>query len=792
MKLSLSWIFDHIDADWEKQNVDHITSLFNKITAEIEHYYPISHNLDDFYVATAQALTSKNLFIQELSKEITLSPRNNEFDLIGSHQRDICYFIKKSENQTFSWATLQDFNLDKHGLFPSIDVPEKDIQGSWRNAFQRKDIIFEVDNKSITHRPDLWCHRGFAREIAAFLNLNFIDKKAQGMFDITLPIKNFDNISQETKSCPFIIKNEASGACNKFSGLYIPSIENKASSIFITSRLINVGSRPLNGIIDLTNYVMLDMSQPVHAYDAEKVAKKTVVVRQAKNKELLPLLDGTTAELTQEDLVIADSEKPIGLAGIKGGLEDSISEKTTSVFFESANFDPVTIRKTSLRQKIKTDSSSRFEKTLDKNQCEDAIIRFLSLCKQVGIKVTTAQEIVTVGANQEEVTILVHHSFLEKHIGKTLPPDEVCALLEKLEFKITQTKEKNGVVYNITVPSFRASKDISSQEDILEEVVRTYGFENIMITVPKIQSSPFDLEPMKRKRAIFQHLAFAEKMIEQQNYALYDEAFLSKLELELPTAISIKNPVSENFYILRGSLFPGLLKNIDDNIVHKDFLRFFEFGKVWRKSKKDVSEIEVISGIIFAKRGNIDFYEGKDIIVNTLVTLGYSFSSTNWKKLSHENVWYHPYQTAEIFYNDQKIGIAGIINNALLQKIHVIPESNAFIFELDTNFLFTNNMPTKTYQLISKYQEIFFDLSMLTPLKITMEQLQKTLYEVDANIRSVELVDFFEKKEWTDKKSITLRLWLEKRDSTYEKEEITAIWEKAIKTIEKMGITIRS
>ena len=795
MKLSISWIFDHIDACWREQDIDFLVKKFNQVVAEIEGYHRVNFDMDKFALAQLLEATDDGfkIFIPEWKKEIILPVRIDLRSFIPSNE-NIAYMVIKTGKE-IRWSQLKDFNSDKDGNIPPLDVLQKDLSGDWKKNFESEDIIIEVDNKSITHRPDMWGHRGFAREIAAFLDLPFL---SADNFLAEKKVECFDKLAKPTKTNPISIEIKDEKACKRFAGIYFNSIENKPSNPFIVSRLIKVGVRPINGLVDLTNYLTLDWSQPVHAYDAQKIEGKKIIARMAKNGEELVLLDDSILELTDKDLIIADIEKPLCLAGVMGGIDSGVGSDTKSIFFESATFDAATVRRAAFRHKCRTESSMRFEKTLDPNQNLEGILRFLKLADEFKIKIESADEILSVGPAADKKVLQVSHSFLEKRSGLELHDYDVTVPLKRLGFDVEMDKmakaERPELLYTISVPTFRCSKDIEIKEDILEEVVRYYGFERIKPELPSIIKLPSDLTPVFRRRKIKDLLVNTAKMIEVQNYSLFDETFLISVGLqEQNVAAEIINPVSENLRRLINSLIPGLFRDIKENFMQQDCLRFFEFGRIWSTGlKQEILEQKSLAGIFFEKRKNVDFYECKSYLNSLLNMLGIKSESIEWRKIDKPKIsWAREYQTAEILVDNEKIGIAGKVDTLFLSKLDVLPERDAFFFEIDGDYLLHFIADTKKFKPLPKYQETTFDLSFFAPLNLTTQQIEKTLINVDKLITKVELIDFFEKEEWQDKRSLTFRVWLTDTEKTLEKEEIDAIWKKSIKAVEKAGVQIR-
>jgi phenylalanyl-tRNA synthetase beta chain len=789
MKLSLSWIFDHIDADWQKQDPSHIAARFNQVTAEIEHVATVSWDLKPFFIGTiiSSHQAAIQLDVPELGKKIELPFAR----LDTSYNQATTAFMVKQDGANYRWATLADFDSDKDGLMPAFYATADDLAGGWRKRFQAHDFIFEVDNKSVTHRPDMWGHRGFAREIAAYLDLKLSPAKD---FLSDLPISHRPADHAATTSNPITISNKAPQACTRFTGVYIGGIDNRPCDFYITSRLLKIGSRPLGGIVDLTNYLMNDWGQPVHAYDADKLVGQSVTIRMATPGEKMTLLDGTVIDLTDQDAVIADAQTVHCLAGVRGGQHSGVSAATKNIFFEAATFDPGFIRRSAQRHKTRTDSSARFEKTLDANLSPQAAPRFIKLLAEYGIKAQPAHELLSVGKTAEPLTISMTHDFLEKRAGMPFKVDEVVTMLTRLEFGVAVQKDAQGKTeYTIAVPTFRSSKDVKIREDILEEVVRSYGFERIALVAPEFVRAPYSPRAVVRTEQLKRYWAFGCRMTEQQNYALADESFLKQLGYTPDVAVSLVNPISENHPNMITSLVPGLLKNISENHHQRESLAFFELGRVWQNDQGEPVERKSLAGISFKKRTDVDFYGLKDAITIQLTMLGFDAAQLTWQKIEEvlSAPWYKPYQTAAIFYGDKKLGYLGKADQRILTKLAVDTACDAAIFELDANFLTEDAAPVPTYKPISKFQDTYIDISMFVPLALEVANLEKLMTSVSGLITKTELLDVFEKPEWTDKRSMTFRLWLSSHEQTLEKDMVDAVWKNATELLTTHGATVR-
>ncbi|MFA5306338.1 MAG: phenylalanine--tRNA ligase subunit beta [Candidatus Babeliales bacterium] len=794
MKLSLAWIFDHIDADWKQQDIDKLVALFNKRTAEVEDFYRIAFDLQRFFIGRCTNTSAQSVILEipELGKDIELPLRTKTIDMIPTSVKQPCFMVVKEAEHSYRWATLTDFGVEKDGLVPALDVTMSDINGAWREKFEDTDVILEIDNKSITNRPDMWGHRGFAREIAAFLNLSL---KPEAQFLHQLPIQAFAHTSQATATTPFTLTNHAPHACTRFEGLYFPTVENHSSNLLLASRLMKVGSRPINALVDAVNYCMLDWSLPMHAYDATSIVQKSILIRMAQDQEQLPLLDGETLSLSTQDLVIADPQKPLCLAGIMGGIQSGLTAATTAAFIEAAAFDAGTIRRTAQRSKKRTEASARFEKTMDPHQCSKALQRLLKICASINLKLQHADEIVAAGTLPPPSIIEVTHEFLEERSGIKLSEEQVTRPLRNFEFNVIKSHNaEHKTVYLITIPSFRATKDIKIKEDILEEIVRSYGFENITPQLPRLLRTAFDLTPTTRLNAIKHFLASSAHMTEQQNYAMYDEQFLAQLHLKLDAAVTLVNPVSENFSRMAGSLIPALFKNVIENHQQRDALAFFECGRIWRKasSPEEVERLS-IAGIFFAKRATIDFYACKQHLCMLFKELGCAHSSLVWEKPHATSApWYSQHQTAIISANKLHVGIAGKVDTQFLAKLDIGAPCDAFVFELEGDILSKQAQPIPHYQSLNKYPATYFDLSLLVPLAGTVAIIEHTLKQTSDLIMQVELIDKFEKGGSSETRALTFRIWLAHPERTLEKNDIETTWKAAVAALAHHNIQVRS
>ena len=528
---------------------------------------------------------------------------------------------------------------------------------------------------------------------------------------------------------------------------------------------------------------MLDIGHPMHVFDAAAFEKQEVVIRPAKSKEKLELLDGTEIEMRTEDLVIANHEKPVSLAGIYGGLHSGYTSKTKSLFLEAAGFDPTAIRKTAQQFKLRTEASMRFEKHLDPMQNVTVLQRFVFLAQKLGVLDAVSAPIVSVGEVIKPRVIEVDHALIEKSLGVELKSDFIITTLESLGFGVESSKES----YSVTVPTYRMTKDISIVEDIIEEVGRVYGFDAIPHQLPVREMAPFDVSVVQNIRKIKQYCAYSLQMHEVRDYLFYDESFLRELApwtYNEDRVVAVQNPVSENWKVMVSSLIPHLLKH---TIAHKrdhDQARFFEWNNIWHKNKKDIVEGTALSGVFYNAQG-IDFYAAQSELQGLFDAL---HLEVEWKKEQGAAEWFDAHRSGSLYLGEKKIGTAGMLNRSFCKALS---DSDLFIFELDAKFLSEYQREVVQYQAWSKYQDVKQDISLFVPLSLTVSQVLATIREASDLIKDPELIDFYEQEKWLDKRSITVRYTISNHERTLEKTDIDAVVAQVTKAVEAKQAVVR-
>lgn len=778
MKLSINWIFDHIQGSLKNYDIQDLIKRLSATTAEIEAVKKITIDLDTLTLArvTKQAGDSVTLESGEWKKEFVLEG--------GSRLvKDAVYLIKKEQKQ-YRLATMVDLGAEKEGVLPALACSDEEFKGSWKQSVETEDYTVTLDNKAVTHRPDLWGHRGFARELAAILGLSL---KPEEYFLAAKPIKHFGLRAPESSTNPYTIEIADTRVCKRLAALHISSCNYKPSLMQTVFRLARIDARAIDAIVDATNYVMYDFGQPMHAFDAHKIEGNKLVAQAARDGEKLVLLDGEEITLTAADCIIGDGNKALALAGIMGGAQSGVSAHTKSLLLESANFDATAIRLTAARYKKRTEASARFEKSLDPNQNTQVLLRFLKLLDDAQITYSASSSIISLGDLAQEKAITVTNDFIVKRLGSPVAADMVVKILTALGFGVRAFPGISDTQFDITVPTYRSTKDVSIKEDIVEEVGRFVGYAHIVPQLPTRQMAPLDHSRIRVTRAIKNHCAFALGMRELYTYAFFDEDFIRRVEFDPQNTVTIKNPVSENWKRLVTSLVPHLLKNVEINITKQDRLRFFEVGRVWSlHNKTEITERGALAYIDCAYKSTIDFYDAKAQL-QTLFDLLHV--PVLWRKPQTPVApWYDEHQTGELLVDNIVIGYAGKLSPVFLANVC---EGECFAVELDMEFLLSYTSAERMFMPLPKYQTVSLDISMIVPHAVTVDSLESTIVQADARVCDIALVDFFEKPEWGDRRSVTLRFVLVDEHKTMTKEEIDDVWNSVVQSVKTLGAEIR-
>lgn len=677
---------------------------------------------------------------------------------------------------------------DEHDGIMILDKSAK-IGENFSEYLKLDDIIFEIDNKSLSNRPDLLNHYGIARELSAIF-LSELKPYDKFIKEFTIP-----EIGEKLE-----VKVEERDICPKYLAIKIENIKIKESPAWLKERLIAIGQKPINNVVDIGNYVMFELGQPLHAFDADKVEK--INVRMAKEKEKIETIDDKERILTKEDLVITDGDNVLAIAGIMGGKNSAVSDKTSSIILEAANFKDSSIRRSSQRLKLRSESSLRFEKALDPNMPELALRRFISILLESLPELKVVTPIIEVNNYKEEKKeIDLSFSWLELKIGQALDRKKAIEDLVNLGFEVNK---KNEDEFSVIVPPWRATKDVNIKEDVLEEVLRLYGYNNVsssFIEASLVPPQKNELRELERKIKNFLALKFS--FFEVYNYSFVAEDLLSKLEIDFLSHLRIANPLSEKHNILRQSLIPNLSLNIKNNQFKADYLGFFEIGNVFfnypGNFKKDNLSDEVLPhqeaklGISIANSKSDIFLEAKGVVEALIMYISHSYAQIEFGFCDLPPSWSRKDKTANVYVSGKKIGIVSVLKNSVANKTGIKKES-VFI-ELNFNDLFeiTKQFPRPIFKEPVKFPVVIRDLAFVIDEEILYNEIKKEIVNFSSLINSVELFDVYQgEKLELGKKSLAFRINYLSTEKTLTSQEIDLLQRDLLKQLEdKFSIKLR-
>lgn len=651
-------------------------------------------------------------------------------------------------------------------------------------------IVLEVDNKSLSNRPDLWGHYGLARELSVLLNKKLKDYEYKELKIKEAKAKKGENISVDIK---------AKNLCRRYIGLKIDNIKIEESPEWLKNELNAIGLNSVNNIVDITNYVMIELGQPLHAFDGENIKK--IIVRKANKGEKMITLDDKERILDEEDLLICSDKESLAIAGVLGGKNSQINNATTSIIIESANFDAISVRKTAQRLGIRSDAVMRFEKSLDPNWCEMAIKKAAELVKKVCPQAKFNYELIEAGdfKNQEQI-INLDILWAEKIIGQKIEDKKIENILSSLGLEI---KDKNDNIWQIAIPSWR-QKDLKIKQDLIEEIVRIYGYNNISNSLPESSILPPEKDPetelIKQSKNILVH---SFNMNEVYNYSFVSEEQLEKLDLDDKSYIKLLNPLSKQSSLLRQTLTTNLISNIKTNQAKYDSIKLFEVGNVFlntpggpnkdEKMNESLPYQEKKLALILANKKGSTFEELKNIVFNLLYQLSQGQEA---EFLGSETIinWADKSEKCLILLGGKEIGFLATIDKNIAIKNGIKTETTACELNLKNLLIIIDKLKVDRYQGISKFPAVNRDLAFVINEKISYNDISKELKNFHSLINKIELFDVYSGQNLENgKKSLAFHLSFQSEEKTLSGEEVEEIVSKLIKHLEdKFSAQIRN
>jgi len=694
---------------------------------------------------------------------------------------------------TFSYNWLQSFFKRK------LPKPEKMTELLTMHAFeveetkkQDGDWLFDID--VLPNRAhDCFSYLGVARELAAILNFKFQPPE----------IKLIEDKNNKTST---LLKLRAGGKdCPRYTARVISGVKIGTAPKWIQEKLTASGLRPINDVVDIVNYVMLETGQPLHAFDFNKISSirnqkrpygesqatiktknkkfktRKIIVRRAKVGEKITTLDEEKYDLDKDILIIADEKGPLAIAGIKGGKRAEIDRKTKVIVLEAANFDQRVIRRGSKKIDLKTDASLRFEQGLDPNLTENAINRAAALIQETcGGKIP--QGLVDFYPRKFlPKRLKLDLNYVKSLLGLEIAKKEIKETLERLSFKV---KEKNPEQLEVEIPTFRL--DVSLQEDLIEEIGRIYGYPKIPSVFPVAA-----LIPPKKNLEIYWEDMIKNSLKEAGFFEVYNYSFLAgedvdifKLAKQKSFLLEIENPTSADYQYLRSSLIPNLLKDVRKNQKFFREIKIFELGKIFKSVKSKPSEKKMLTGIITGDA----FYQAKGVIDLLLNNLGISnIWYDEYRPTPEESqisIW-HPQKSAEIKIDGEEIGFLGEISPKIRELMKIEPKVVVFDIDFEKLTKFANQ--ENEYRPISPYPAAVRDIAVLVPKFVKVDEVLSKIEQAGKGIiRDVDLFDIYEGEEIGEgKKNLAFHIVYQVEDRTLSSEEIEKIQNEIIKALER-------
>jgi phenylalanyl-tRNA synthetase beta chain len=668
-----------------------------------------------------------------------------------------------------------------------------DLDGSFvpgtplEEALKLSDIVFEVD--LTPNRPDCLSYIGVGREVGAFTE----PKQKVTLPDYRVPEDKIGDLSIHDYAKVQISDPDL---CPRYSAGLLIDVKIEPSPFWLQDKLESIGLTPINNVVDITNFVMMETGQPLHAFDFDNVAKGRIIIRRADSDVDFTTLDSKTHKLESDMLMICDGDGPVALAGVMGGENSEILDSTTTVLVESAYFNPVSIRKTAKKTGIATDASHRFERGVDPEGTVNALNRALTLIAQVCNTTTIAKGIIDeYPQKQAQPEIDMNTDALNSRLGTHLDAHEIKHILESVDFKV---ENKDEAWLKVGIPSFRV--DVTRPEDLSEEVARLWGYNNIETSYPMVAAKGKLLDKKVSLREKIRLIMTGLSYFEAINYNFVNENSWDRLNLsdrdkrrEIET---ILNPISDQMSVLRSSLIPGLLETMKKNIsLQADTLKLFEIGKIFFATQKGSlpEEREVVAALMtgnrsdqswYSKKRRFDFFDLKGVVEGLLQ--GLIIGNLSFEKIEDESCpYYKNGYAAFVKSGDTLIGTLGQINEKVLKNYGL--KQDAFIFDLDFKALQALIHGNITAMLLPKFPSVSRDITIIVEKSVTigaiLDQFEK-IAQKQSLIEQVSLFDVFEGEALSEnKKSLSFRVVYRAANRTLKEKNIKKLHTNISKTI---------
>ena len=785
MFISLNWISDFVDLSGLDKN--ELIHKFSLSTAEVENeiFYKGS-DLSGVVVAEIKSIEehpeSKKLHLlkvdcgdAELVDVVCGAPNvkvglKTAFAKVGAKLGEIEISPRPVAGYTSYGMCCSEKELglsdDNSGI---MEITEDVALGTdLKELYQIDDIIFEVDNKSLTNRPDLWGHYGIAREFATLAGR---DLKPLEVVDLT----QYNNLPQ-------IDMKIEDKLCQRYSCLQVENITRNVSPMNMRIRLFYCGMRGINLLADLTNYLMLEMGQPMHAFDSRKVEK--IRIKRFDNPFTFQTLDGVDRNIDENTLMICNGDTPVAIAGIMGGLDSEIVEDTTKLTLESATFDATSIRKSTVRLAHRTDASARYEKCLDPEMTVPAIARFVKLLTDMdeGVKVTSSLTD-EYAFKYPDVKLDFNKNFVDRYTGIEISNETIVNTLTALGFEVDLQDND----FSVKVPSWRATKDVTIKADIIEEITRIYGYDNFDVHTVNSPLMPVRTAPEKSVEDKVKDILVKRYSLHELHsyiWAYSDE--YKKLGIEIEDNVKLLGSTNPNIEIIRKSIVPTQFCQIKTNVGYAEDFGIFEIGRVVDGVDEDnkCKEIKKLAITLYSKTKSLEklYVELRDMIAVIVNDLRHK--ELSYKTMEATHSYQHPKNLNAILCDGEIIGEIGVAHPVVSKKID--KKAVVVYTEIDVNALTMVSDGGITYKEPSKYPSIEVDLSFVTN---RFENIGNAIAAENCPlVQKVFVTDVYEDENG---KSITVRIVFSQNDRTLTREEVMTVVDSIISNLKAQGINLK-
>ena len=791
MLISLNWLKQYIDLDGIE--ISELENALTMIGQEVEKIDVKGENLEK--VVTAKIVEkemhpdSDHLTIckvdngKEVLQIVCGAPNHKAGDKVALAQigarLDEDFVIKKGKIRGVESSGMlcseEELGLgsDSSGIMilpedAPIGMPLKEYLGV-------NDVVFELE---ITpNRPDCLSHIGIARELGAYYN-----KK------VNYPSTEINSETGEKTEDNIKVEIENSDLSKRYVARIIKNVTVKESPAWLKERVESIGIRSINNIVDASNFVMMEMNQPNHTFDFDKISGGKISVRSARENEKLVTLDEEERDLATDDIVISDAEKVVALGGVMGGQNSQITENTKNILLEVAHFNPINIRRTSRRLALISDSSYRFERRVDRSNAINVINRLANLIQEVagGEILAGAVDIYPEPYARRVATLSFEK--LHRFVGKVIPKEEVIRILTKLEVEV----KDNGDSLTLTAPTYR--DDLENEQDYFEEVIRMYGFDNIENILPRLDINPkatMDTTKLYDKVKVIASQAGLKEVI---NYSFVPRDAMDKIKFtKVPreNLIDLPRPITEDFATLRPTLIYSLLKNAKDNMnKNVSNIRFFEVSRTFEKGEELASEETKLAFILAgendktlwnAKPVPYDFYDLKGIVQEIFTKLGFK----NYQIKRSAATELHPGRSADVFVGRELIGSFGEIHPDVLENFDLNKKA-VLVAEFSIDLIKKYIGRKTVYEPLVKFPAVPRDFAFVVKEDVLVGDILKTIEKVDKKIEKVELFDIYRGVGvLPGMKSVAISVILRDKNKTLEEKEIVEISNKIVNKVKK-------